>query len=112
MPRIWQIEEQVVTEKAVGFILEFTSTPTEGDDSTVVLNIYNEAKTKKLTMTFDRNGWFRDSELTGLSGADSIDTTAGDAASPAVPDLTPGEDQRDSGPARDGHPGLAGAAHF
>src|SRR5258706_12583670 len=84
--RIWSIEEQVIQERVTGFVLEFTSAPTETDDSLVILHIWNESKTRKLSLTFARNGWLdaTKTDVVGTSGAQEIETTAGQAATPVA----------------------------
>jgi|SRR5882724_1300034 len=66
-------------------MLEFTSAPTETDDSRVLLHVWNESKTRKLTLTFNRNGWYVAGESDVMSGAAAVPVTAGQADSRIEP---------------------------
>jgi hypothetical protein len=77
--RIWSIEEQVIAENITGFVFEFTSAPTEHDDNTLILNVWNESRTRRLQLVFDRGGWLDASrtDVLAMSGAGETDFTAG-----------------------------------
>jgi hypothetical protein len=82
--RIWSIEEQVIAEKVTGFVFEFTSAPTEHDDSTMILNVWNESRTRRLQLVFTRGGWCdeRRTDVLAMSGAQDINATAGHGGTP------------------------------
>lgn len=107
MKRIWSIEEQVVQDPTTGFLLEFTSAPSEADDSGVLLNVWNEGRTRKLVLQFDRNGLLTATNVEGASGAEEVSVSAGQAATAEVhipPSPGPGPGYPDHG--------LAGAVEF